>query len=97
MITTKKVKYFNNGLNNNNGNEDDDDNNDRNLGNYDNAHANANKGRRQYVASSFSGNDCCGQVLDKLPYRLMCTELTLFVHRIQELQDRLESNEKGIL
>jgi hypothetical protein len=58
----KLVNYFNNGLNYNDDNDDeeDDDDNNRNLGNYDNAYVNANEGTRQYVASLFSGNNCCG-------------------------------------
>ncbi len=64
------MNYFNNGINYNDDNDDDDDaddddddDNDRDLGNYDNAHSNANEGRRQFVVSLLSGSDCCGQVL----------------------------------
>jgi hypothetical protein len=34
--------------------------NDRDLGNYDNAHGNANKGGRQFVVSLLSGSNYCG-------------------------------------
>jgi hypothetical protein len=59
----KLVNYFNNGNNydddDDNNDEEDDDNNYRDLGNYDNAHCNANKGGRQFVASCLSGRDYC--------------------------------------
>jgi hypothetical protein len=61
----KLVNYFNNG--NNYGNDDDDDeeeddndNNNRDSGNDDNAHSNATKGGRQFVASYLSGSGYCG-------------------------------------
>ncbi len=59
------VNYFNNGLNYNNDNDDEeeDDYNDRASSNYDNAHVNANKRTKQYVASFLSGSNHCGQVL----------------------------------
>ncbi len=60
----KLGNYFNNGNNYNddddNDNEEDDDDNDRDMGNDDNAHRNANKGGRQFVASCLSGRDYCG-------------------------------------
>jgi hypothetical protein len=60
----KLVNYFNNGNNCNNDddidNKDDDDDNNRDSGNDDNAHGNANKGGRQFVASYLSGSDYCG-------------------------------------
>jgi hypothetical protein len=60
----KLVNYFNNGNNYNDddddGNEEDDGDNDRDLGNDDNVYSNANKGRRQFVASLLSGSDYCG-------------------------------------
>jgi hypothetical protein len=59
----KLVNYFNNGNNyyndDDNDDNDDDDDNDRDLGNDDNAHRNANKGGRQFVASCLSGSDYC--------------------------------------
>jgi hypothetical protein len=68
------VKCFNNGLNYNDDddNEEEDDDNNRDLGNYDNAHVNANKGTRQYVVSLFIyikdlTEVCC------LLYVCMCT------------------------
>jgi hypothetical protein len=96
----KLVNYFNNGLNYNDDNEEDDDNNDRNLGNYDNAYVNANEGTRQYIGSLFSGNNHCGQVLqcsNCFILQVTIPQLTLFVHRTQELQDRLESDEEDKL
>jgi hypothetical protein len=61
----KLVNYFNNGNKYNNDDDDDDDDNDddgndRDLGNDDNAHGNANKGGRQFVASCLSRRDYCG-------------------------------------
>jgi hypothetical protein len=60
----KLVNYFNNGINysddKDSDNEEDDDDNDRDLGNYDNAHGNANKGGRQFVGSLLSGSNYCG-------------------------------------
>jgi hypothetical protein len=62
----KLVNYFNNGNNYCDGDDDDDDDddddNDMGLGNDDNAHGNANKGGRQFVAvaSCLSGRDSCG-------------------------------------
>jgi hypothetical protein len=59
----KLVNYFNNG--NNYDDDDDDDNeeddydNNRDMDNDDNAHCNANKGGRQFVASLLSGSDYC--------------------------------------
>ncbi len=61
----KLVNYFNNG---NNYNDDDDDNdneeydldNNRDMGNDDNVHGNANKGGRQFVANCLFGRDYCG-------------------------------------
>jgi hypothetical protein len=59
----KLVNYFNNGNNydsgNDNGDDEEDDDNNRDLGNYDNAHGNANKGGRQFAASLLSGSDYC--------------------------------------
>ena len=59
----KLVNYFNNGNNYNNDDdnddEEDDDDNNRDLGNDDNAHGNANKGGRQLVASCLFGRDYC--------------------------------------
>jgi hypothetical protein len=59
----KLVKYFNNGNNYNDDDddddEDDDDDNNRDSCNDDNAHGNANKGGRQFVASCLSGRDYC--------------------------------------
>ena len=59
----KLVNYFNNG---NNYNDDDDNDNeehvddsDRDMGNNDNVHRNANKGGRQFVVSYLSGRDYC--------------------------------------
>ena len=40
-----------------NDDEEDDDDNDRDLGNDDNAHGNANKGERQFVATCISASD----------------------------------------
>jgi hypothetical protein len=61
----KLVNYFNNGNNYDNDDDDDDDDdedddNDKDMGNDDNAHGNANKGGRQFVASCLSGRDYCG-------------------------------------
>jgi hypothetical protein len=60
----KLVNYFNNRNNYNdddiNDDEEDDDDNDRDLGNYDNVHGDANKGGKQFVASLLSGSDYCG-------------------------------------
>ncbi len=60
----KLVNYFNNGNNYNNDddddNEEDDYDNNRDMGNDDNVHGNANKGGRQFVASFLSGQDYCG-------------------------------------
>ena len=60
----KLVNYFNNGNNYNDDDDDDneeyDDDNDRDMGNDDNVHGNANKGGRQFVASCLSGRDYCG-------------------------------------
>jgi hypothetical protein len=60
----KLVNYFNNGKNydddDDNDDGDDDDDNNRDLGNDDNLHGNANKGGRQFVASCLSGRDDCG-------------------------------------
>jgi hypothetical protein len=56
----KLVNYFDNGNNYYNDDDDDDDDNDRDLGNDDNVHGNANKGGRQFVASCLSGRDYCG-------------------------------------
>jgi hypothetical protein len=59
----KLVNYFNNGNNYYNDDDHDDDNDDddnnSDLGNDDNAHGNANKGGRQFVASCHSGRDYC--------------------------------------
>jgi hypothetical protein len=57
------VNSFNNGNNYNNDDDDDDDeedDNDRDLGNDDHAHGNANKRGRQFVSSCLSGRDYCG-------------------------------------
>ncbi len=55
----KLVNYFNNENNYNddddNDNDEDDDDNNRDMGNGDNAHGNANKGVRLFVASLLSG------------------------------------------
>ena len=60
----KLVNYFNNGNNYDNDDDDDDDedddDNNRDSGNDDNAHGNATKGGRQFVASCLSGSDYCG-------------------------------------
>jgi hypothetical protein len=40
--------------------EEYDDDNDRDMGNDDNVHRNANKGGRQFVVSCLSGRDYCG-------------------------------------
>jgi hypothetical protein len=60
----KLVNYFNNGNNYDDNDDDDDDeeddDNDRDLGNDDNAHGNASKGGRQFVASCLSGRNYCG-------------------------------------
>jgi hypothetical protein len=60
----KLVNYFNNGNNYYNDDDHDDDNDDddkdSDLGDDDNAHGNANKGGRQFVASCLSGRDYCG-------------------------------------
>jgi hypothetical protein len=63
----KLVNYFNNGNDydddddndDDNDDEEDDDDIDRYSGNDDNAHGNANKGGRQFVASCVSGGDYC--------------------------------------
>ncbi len=59
----KLVNYFNNGNNYNDDDEDDnekyDDDNNRDMGNDDNVHRNANKGGRRFVASCLSGRDNC--------------------------------------
>ncbi len=56
--------YFNNGNNYNNDDdnddEEDDNDNDMDSGNDDNAHCNATKGGRQFVASCLSERDNCG-------------------------------------
>ncbi len=58
------MNYFNNVINYNNDDDNDDDeeddDNNRDLGNYDNAHGNAKKGGRQFVASLLSGSNYCG-------------------------------------
>jgi hypothetical protein len=95
----KLVNYFNNGLNYNDDNNDevDDEDHDRNLGNYDNAHVNANEGRRQYVASLLPGSNCCRQVLqcsNCFILQVTIPQLKLFVHRTQDLQDRLECDKE---
>ncbi len=58
------MNYFNNGNNydydDDNDDDNDDDDNNRDLGNDDNVHGNANKGERQFVASCLSGRDYCG-------------------------------------
>ncbi len=60
----KLMDYFNNGNNYNNDddNDDEEDDNDyyRESGNGDNAHCDAAKGGRQFVASCLSGRDNCG-------------------------------------
>jgi hypothetical protein len=60
----KLVNYFNNENNyydeDDHDDDNDDDDNDSDLGNDDNAHRNANKGGRQFVASCLSGRDHCG-------------------------------------
>jgi hypothetical protein len=60
----KLVNYFNNGNNYNDDDDDDneeyDDDNDRDMGNDDNVHRNANKGKGQFVASCLTGGDYCG-------------------------------------
>jgi hypothetical protein len=60
----KLVNYFNNGNNydddDGDDDEEDDDNNDRDSGNDENVHGNANKGGRQFVESCLSGSDYCG-------------------------------------
>jgi hypothetical protein len=58
----KLVNYFNNGNNCNDDDDNDDDNDDdhdnnRDLVNDGNAHGNANKRGRQFVASCLSGRD----------------------------------------
>jgi hypothetical protein len=93
------VNYFNNGLNyyDNNDNEEEDDDNNRDLGNYNNAHVNANEGTRQYVVILLSGSDHCGQVLqcsNCFISQVTIPQLPLFVHRTQELQDKLECDEE---
>jgi hypothetical protein len=59
----KLVDYFNNGNNyiNDDDNDDEEDDNDnyRDSGNDDNAHCNAAKGGRQFVASCLSRRDNC--------------------------------------
>jgi hypothetical protein len=59
----KLVNYFNNWKNYNDDDDDDDeeddDDNNRDSGNDDNAHGNAIKGGRQFVASCLSGSDYC--------------------------------------
>jgi hypothetical protein len=93
----KLVNYFNNGINYNddddNDDEEDDDDNDRDSGNNDNAHGNATKGARQFVVSLLSGSNHCGQVLQYYNCFILqgnMLQLTLFVHKTQELKDRLE-------
>jgi hypothetical protein len=59
------VYYFNKGNNyddddDDDDEEEDDDDNDRDKGNNDNAHGNATKVGRQFVASCLSGSDYCG-------------------------------------
>ncbi len=54
------MNYFNNG-NNNNDDDDNDEDNNRDLGNDDNAHSNANKGGKQFIASCLSGRDYCSK------------------------------------
>ncbi len=60
----KLVNYLNNGNNYNdddgNNNEEYDDDNDKDMGNDDNVHRNANKGGRQFVVSCLSGRDYWG-------------------------------------
>jgi hypothetical protein len=60
----KLVDYFNNGNNYNddddNDDEEDDNDNYRDSDNDDDAHCNATKGGRQFVASCLSGRDNCG-------------------------------------
>jgi hypothetical protein len=60
----KLVNYFNNSNNYNDDDddddEDDDNDNDRDSGNDNNAHCNATKGGRQFVASCLSGSDYFG-------------------------------------
>jgi hypothetical protein len=57
------VNFLNNVNNNNNDDDNDDDeeddDNDMDSGNDDNAHGNATKGGRQFVASCLSGSDYC--------------------------------------
>jgi hypothetical protein len=59
----KLVNYFNNrnsyNDDDNNENEEYDDDKDRDMGNDDNLHRNANKGGRQFVGSCLSGRDYC--------------------------------------
>jgi hypothetical protein len=59
----KLVDYFNNGNNYNddddNDDEEEDNDNYRDSGNDNNAHRNATKGGRQFVASCLSGRDNC--------------------------------------
>jgi hypothetical protein len=77
------VNYFNNGFNYNNDDDDVDDNNNRNSGIYDNAHVNAHKGTRKYIASLLFRNNCCGQVLqcwNCFILQVSIPQLTLFVH-----------------
>jgi hypothetical protein len=99
------VNNFNNGLNYNDDDDDDDDDednddddeNNRDSGNYDNVHVNANEGMRQYVARLLFGSNCCGKVLQCLNcfiLQVTIPQLILFVHRTQELQDRLECDEE---
>jgi hypothetical protein len=57
----KLVNYFNNGNNYNDDDDDEeeeeDDDNNRDSSDNDNAHGNATKGGRQFVASCLSGSD----------------------------------------
>jgi hypothetical protein len=59
----KLVNYFNNGNNYNNDDDDDDeeddDDNDKDSGHNGNAHGNATKGGRHFVASCVCGSDYC--------------------------------------
>jgi hypothetical protein len=77
----KLVNSFNNGLNEDNDDDDDKDVKDRNSGNDDNEHVNANERMRQYVASSFSGNYRCGQVLQRSNCFVLQVTIPLNVHR----------------
>ncbi len=57
------MNYFNTGNNydndNDNDDEEEDDDNNRDSGNDDNAHGNAPKGGREFMASYLSGSDNC--------------------------------------